>query len=575
MKRRLFYIIIILSVISVTITGVLSSLVYYEFYLNDSKEQLETIVKISANYDWDGYTAINKSASDILESSNYPIRITIVENSGNVIYDNFANYDNIENHRNRLEIIGAFKNGTGEDTRLSKTLKNNTYYYAIKLDDNTVLRLSRELSSIREMFSNIVPIILSIFLLMVYIALFVASSISKKLITPITNMTKSIDELIEDDELILQIDTYEELEPLAHKIREQKSRINEYINEIKNERDRINVITENMKEGFILLNNEKNILSINTSGKRMIGNNRFTLIKHKNIIELTRDEQILKNVDKSLSENKHIVNDIDTNRFHYRYYYSPVSEKFNKVDGLVILIEDITIQKKAELMRREFSANVSHELKTPLTTMIGFAQMIKEGLIKDTESIKKYSGMINDEGLRLIHLIEDIMRLSKIEEGIDVDYNDFVKLNDLADDICDLLTTKAEKNNIKITLNSENIGMHGNKSYISELLYNIIDNSIKYNKRNGEVYVNIYKKDKIYIEVKDSGLGIPEEHLSRIFERFYRVDKSRYRETGGTGLGLSIVKHIVELYKGNITINSKENVGTEIVITFPLKNDDD
>ncbi|MDD4780256.1 MAG: histidine kinase dimerization/phospho-acceptor domain-containing protein, partial [Tissierellia bacterium] len=546
MKKRLFYVIIILSVILVTITGVLSSYVYYEFYLNESKEQLKTIAKMLSKDDWDTFEAIHKSADNILTSSNYHIRITIVDKSGDVIFDNVANYNAIENHGNRPEIMNAFKYGTGEDTRLSRTLENDTYYYAMKLNDNRVLRLSRELSSIRKMFTNIIPIILSLFLFIICVAFIVASSISKKIIKPITNMTKSIDELIEDDELNIEIDNYEELEPLAIKIKEQKSIINEYINEIKYERDTIGIITENMKEGLILLNSEKNILSINSSGKRMVGNRKFTLKGRKNIIELTRSEQILENVDKALTKNKHIVNDMDLNRFHYRYYYSPVSETSHIVDGLVILIEDITSQKKAEIMRREFSANVSHELKTPLTTMIGFAQMIKEGLITETESIKKYCGLINNEGLRLISLIEDIIRLSKIEEEIDIDSSNFIKLNDLAYDVYNLLSSKAEKNNIKITVNSENVGMYANENYINELLYNIIENGIKYNKPNGEVIVNIYKKDKIYIVVKDTGFGIPEEHIDRIFERFYRVDKSRYKETGGTGLGLSIVKHIVE-----------------------------
>lgn len=571
MKKRVFYIIIILLVITTTVTCVISSLIYYNFYVNEAKDQIKTIVKLtSTNEDnWSDNIHIHSSVNNIIKSVNYRIRITIVDEIGNVRYDNFANYDSIENHKNRPEIEKAFNTGYGEDTRFSKTLQNDTYYYAVKLDNNTVLRLSRELSSIRNMFETMLPLLISLFFLIIVITFIVASSITKKLMKPINLITASFDDLMENDEINTQIDIYEELEPFSHKIKEQKLKINEYIAEIKYERDTIGILTENMKEGFILLNKEKNILSINASGKRMIGNKKFDLHEHKNMLELTRNEDVMKNIETSINDNKHIVYDVDYNSYHYRYYFSPVSEKGNNsVDGLMILIEDVTIEKNAEIMRREFSANVSHELKTPLTTMIGFAEMIKEGLITDSESIKKYCGMINKEGLRLITLIEDIMRLSKIEEEVEID-NSIINLKDIGNEVCELLSTKAENRNIKLFSNFENITMKANKNYINELLYNLVDNSIKYNNDCGKVEININRNNGItYIVVKDNGLGISDEHLNRIFERFYRVDKSRFKETGGTGLGLSIVKHIVEVYDGTIDIKSKENVGTEITIKF-------
>jgi len=574
MKKRVFYIIIMLLVITTTATCIISSLVYYNFYVNEAKVQLKTIVKLTNSKDnWNDDTQIQSSVNDILRTVNYKIRFTIVDKTGYVKYDSYANYETIENHVNRPEIINAFNIGFGEDTRFSKTFQKDTYYYAEKLDDNTVLRLSRELNSIRNMFKNIIPIIIIMFLLIIVISFIVASNITKKLIKPINLIAASLDDLMENDEFTPQKNIYEELEPFYHKIKEQKLKINEYIREIKYERDTIGTLTENMKEGFILINKERNILSINASGKRMIGNKNFDLHEHKNILELTRNAEVLKNIEIAINENKHIVNDVDCNRYHYRYYYSPVSEKGdNSVDGLMLLIEDVTIEKNAEIMRREFSANVSHELKTPLTTMIGFAEMIKEGLITDSESIKKYCGMINSEGLRLITLIEDIIRLSKIEEGIDLDNDSIINLKDIGNEVCKLLSTKAEKRNIKLLSNIEDVSMKANMNYINELLYNLVDNSIKYNNNFGKVEININKNNGfINIVVKDNGTGISEEHLDRIFERFYRVDKSRSKETGGTGLGLSIVKHIVEVYEGTIEIKSKENVGTEITIKFPNK----
>lgn len=575
MKKRVFYIIIILLVITTTATFILSSLVYYKFYVKEAKDQLKTIVELTSinKENWSDDIHIQSSVNNIIKSVNYEIRITIVDEIGNVMYDNFANYQTIENHRNRPEIETAFNIGYGEDTRLSKTLKNDTYYYAVKLDDSTVLRLSRELSSIRNMFKNIVPMLISLFLIIIVIAFVVASSITKKIIKPINLIAASIDDLMENDEFNPQIDIYEELEPFAYKIKAQKLKINEYISEIKYERDTIGIITENMKEGFILLNKEKNILSINASGKRMIGNEKFDLNEHKNMLELTRNTEVLKNIETAVVDNKHIVYDVDYNRHHYRYYFSPVADKENNsVDGLMILIEDVTLEKNAEIMRREFSANVSHELKTPLTTMIGFAEMIKEGLITDQESIKKYCGMINNEGLRLITLIEDIIRLSRIEEGVDIDNNSIINLKDISNEVCKLLSNKADVRNIKLLPHVENISMKANKNYINELIYNLVDNSINYNNNGGIVEININKYNGIInIIVKDNGLGISDEHLDRIFERFYRVDKSRSKGTGGTGLGLSIVKHIVEVYDGKIEIKSKKNKGTEITIKFPDK----
>lgn len=573
MKKRVSYIIIILLLITATSTCILTSLVYYKFYEKEAKDQIKTIVSLSSKNidDWNDNIHIKDAINRIVKSVNYKIRVTIVDNTGNVTYDNFAQYETLENHRNRPEIEKAFRLGFGEDTRFSNTLKNDTYYYAVKLDDNTVLRISRELRSIQNMFISVMPILVSFFLIIIIISFIVASNITKKIIKPINLIATSLDDLLETDKLNVQIDMYDELQPFAHKMREQKQKINEYIKEIEYERDTIGIITENMREGFILLNEEREILSINASAKRMIGNIKFDLHEHKNMLELTRNVEILKNVDTSLNDNKHIVYDVDCNLRHYRYYFSPVSERGNNdVDGLMILIEDVTMQKNSEIMRREFSANVSHELKTPLTTMIGFAEMIKEGLITDSDSIKKYCGMINNEGLRLITLIEDIIRLSKIEERVDIDNRSIVNLKDVSNEVFSLLNTKAKDRNVKLLSNIENVSMKVNKSYINELLYNLVDNSIKYNNDGGKVEVNINKnKGIINVVVKDSGLGIPEEHLDRIFERFYTVDKSRSKETGGTGLGLSIVKHIVEAYHGTIEIKSKENVGTEIKIKFP------
>lgn len=569
MRRRLFISILLISLISSTITCVLTTYAYYGFYVNSAKQQLITIVKLTSQPQrWDSADAVNSSVNSVLKSVNYNIRFTIIDKTGYVIHDSWK--DTIEeSHKDRPEVAEAFEKGFGEDTRYSNTISSDMYYYATKLNNDKVLRLSREISSINKVFAGLLPMLFVLFIFVLFTVYFSASKIASKILKPINEMTKYLDMLEEDSKV--QINIYEELKPLSNTIRHQKSKINEYINELKEERDTISFITENMKEGFVLLNHNMAILSINKSAKVMIGNERFELNGNKNILELTRNTEIIGNIAAVLKDNNHISQDVKTSDKHYRYYFSPVTEQ-NKtiVKGLLILIEDITIQKMAESMRSEFTANVSHELKTPLTTMIGFAEMMKEGLITDQEGIEKYSALIYKEGMRLIYLIEDLMRLSKIQENT-VSVEEIINIKEISEEVVALLNSKAEHHRVKLILNVHDVLMKANRNYINELLYNLIDNGIKYNKDSGSVNIYIYEKEGFAnIIISDTGVGIPSEHMDRIFERFYRVDKSRSKETGGTGLGLSIVKHIVELYDGTINIQSSINNGTIITIMFPI-----
>lgn len=571
MKKKLFLVIMIISVVASSLAFIFTTVIYHDFYVKDAENQIKTIAELSSDsVNWENNDKINSSINKILSAVDYNIRFTLIDLDGNVIYDSWAGNKELENHLYRPEIMQSFKNGSGEYTRYSETISSNMYYYALRTADDKVLRLSREIKSINGVFIEIVPILVVLFLGFLVFNYIVSNIFTKKLLNPIDGMIMSLDDMLEGNENV-KYEIYDEFEPLALKIREQKSNINQYVDKLKYERDTIGIITENMKEGFILVNKDKHILSINSSGKRMIGNEKFDFSQNRYIIELTRNPEILDRVEKSLNENMHLVYDMSIKQRHYRYYFSPVKERYSSsVAGLLVLIEDVTVQKNAEIMRSEFSANVSHELKTPLTTMIGFAEIIKEGLVTDLESIQRYCTMINKEGLRLISLIEDIMRLSKIEAGLDPNET-LVNVKVVSQEAMNLLKPKAEKLNVKLSLKSEDVSINANKNYISELLYNLIDNAIKYNKQNGLVDINIYSdKDNLYLTVKDTGVGISEDDQGRIFERFYRVDKSRSKETGGTGLGLSIVKHIAELYDGTIELSSEKNKGTEITVIFPL-----
>lgn len=569
MRRRIFLTILLISVITSSVASILTTYVYYNFYVKDSKQELKTIVTLAAEpRKWDSTASINSSVNSILKSVDYSIRFTIINEDGSVVYDNWKDEIN-ENHRDRPEVQGAFEEGYGEDLRHSNTLSSDMYYYAVKLNDDEVLRLSREISSINSVFAGLMPMLLMLFIIVLVIVYIAASITAKKILKPINEMTKSLDDMLEEESKV-NMKIYEEFEPLSNTIKDQKNKINEYINEIKYERDNISFITSNMKEGFILLNHNKDILSINKSGKIMIGNESFELKGNRNIFELTRSPEIIEKINDSIKENKHLIHDVETSDKCYRYYFSPVVEQNKIIKGLLILIEDITIQKKSEIMRSEFTANVSHELKTPLTTMIGFAEMIKEGLITG-DDIEKYSALIHKEGMRLISIIEDLMRLSKIQEHTQNVEEKLINIKDISEDVVNLLKSKAEDYNVKLILNADNVVLKANNNYINELLYNLIDNGIKYNKDGGSVNIKIYEKDGLAnIVISDTGVGIPPKHIDRIFERFYRVDKSRSKETGGTGLGLSIVKHIAELYDGTIDIKSSSS-GTRIMIKFPVK----
>jgi two-component system phosphate regulon sensor histidine kinase PhoR len=568
MRRRIFLTILLISLITSSIASILTTYVYYNFYVKDAKQELKTIIMLTAEpYRWDSASSINSSVNSILKSLDYSIRFTIIKEDGSVIYDNWQ--DEIkENHKDRPEVIKAFERGVGEDIRYSNTVSSDMYYYAVRLNNGEVLRLSREISSINRIFVELIPMLFVLFIFVLIVVYFAASITSKKILKPINEMTKSLDDMLEEGSKV-NMKIYEEFEPLSNTIKEQKNKINEYINELKYERDNISFITSNMKEGFILLNYNKDILSINKSAKIMIGNESFELKGSRNILELTRSTEIIEKINISIKENKHLVHDVETSDKCYRYYFSPVVEQSKTIKGLLILIEDITIQKKSEIMRSEFTANVSHELKTPLTTMIGFAEMIKEGLITG-DNIEKYSALIYKEGIRLISLIEDLMRLSKIQEHTENVEEQLINIKDISEDVVYLLSSKAENYSVKLILNANDVVMKANNNYINELLYNLIDNGIKYNKDGGSVNIKIYEEDgAANIVVIDTGVGIPPEHIDRIFERFYRVDKSRSKETGGTGLGLSIVKHITELYDGTIDIKSS-NTGTRIIVKLPV-----
>lgn len=575
MKKRIFLIFVFLSISITIICALALTKVYYDFYSNNIKSELRSEASLIRDYlqsnpdNTDYATYITKIDSEI---SPYT-RITIIDATGTVLLDTDATAETLENHLNRPEIISAQDTGSGEAVRYSDTLGKDAYYYALKIDNSAFLRLSRQLESIRTVFSGIIPYVVIIPLLLIILSLIAAGFLTKSIIKPVNRIAESLDNTSEEqNNSLYDIPIYDELLPFIRKIREQKERINQQIITLKAERDTISDISANMREGLILLDQNKRIVSINNSSCLMLNINPGNNHIGETISKLTRNVELLNSIDHTLTQNKE-YSFTDENRGHYlRYYISPVDiASHERAAGVMILILDVTQEIKAEKIRQDFAANVSHELKTPLTSISGYAEMISGGMIKNEADIKKSAAAIQKEAGRLQILINEIMRLSEIESGlIDQDTMTQIYLPDLLSETIPSLTPSMEAKKIHIDYTSEEISIKANRQMVSELLYNLIDNAIKYNKEGGRISVSIEKKDGFaQIIVSDTGIGIDPQYQDRIFERFYRVDKSRSKQSGGTGLGLSIVKHIVEYHHGKIRLESTIGQGTTITVDLP------
>lgn len=562
MKKRIQLSIFFTAFISTLIVSIITVYVFYGFFVNQAKHELKnscTILKDSINMISDNESYL----VNVKQAAKY-MRLTLVSPDGTVTFDSKSNYEKMDNHFNREEIKIAREKGFGESVRHSNTIGKNTIYYAFLLSDGYILRCSQDLDDITSVFLNIIPLIIGITILLIFISLFIAKVMTRNLIKPVLEATKQISN---DDKLISIEKSYDELQPFINKLTEQKLKIKQQIKILQRERDTINAITENMQEGLIVINLEQKILSANKSAINLLnGSFAFSYIG-KPIISLISEEKLISKINNVLNKGESVDKIISKHEKEVRLFINPVYEN-EKIKGAIIILLDITQINKAEKIRREFSANVSHELKTPLTSISGFAEMIESGIVSNEKDIIKFTGNIHKEATRLLTLIEDIIRLTEIEDNLQTMFED-VDLLKICQESIESLSFLAEKKGITIQIDGEKSIIKANKSMIYELLYNLIDNAIKYNKQNGKVLITIKKEDnETCLIVEDTGIGIEKEHLDRIFERFYRVDKSRSKQNGGTGLGLSIVKHIVSNHNAKLFIESEFQKGTKITITF-------
>ena len=500
---------------------------------------------------------IEAQGQEFLEQiKNTDSRITYMDETGTVLFDNEADPSEMENHENREEVQEALSKGRGSAVRMSDTLSQNTVYYALRLSDNSVIRVSSTQYSIFALILQLVQPTLCIIFVMLILAGIFASRIAGKIVEPINELNL---EKPEENEV------YEEVAPLLSKINRQNRQIRTQLEEARRSQEEFSIITENMQEGLLVIDPYTMILSGNSSAWKIFQVSQSLV--GQSVYSLDRDEEFRKVIEEVLA-GKHGNTLLRLDQEFVQLIANPV-EREGKTVGAVLLLMNETEKVQRENLRREFSANVSHELKTPLTSISGFAEIIQDGFVKE-EDIKKFAGRIYREAQRLIRLVEDTIKISQLDEGENPYEWENTDLYLIAKNVCSNLKEIAEKKDVHLYIDGERMVCRTVRPILEEVLYNLCDNGIKYNKQNGTVTISLIDLgDDIQIAVEDNGIGIPREDRNRVFERFYRVDKSHSKEIGGTGLGLSIVKHGVGLLGGTLGMISEENKGTRITVTLP------
>ena len=517
-------------------------------------KQISTELEKEASYVAQG---VELSGVEYLKKLNGKnARITLIDQDGSVLYDSQAEASSMENHGDREEVEEAAETGKGEAVRMSETLSEKTIYYALRLEDGRILRVSSTQYSVLALVYQLIVPVLWILLLMIILSGAFAFRLSKKVVEPVNNLDL---EHPEENEI------YEEVAPLLSRMYKQNKEIKNQIDTARRQQEEFSIITENMQEGLVVIDRYTMILSGNSSVWKLFHVNEPK--SGESVYVLNRSEEFQSIIDKAL-DGKHneAVLKVDGSDIHV--IANPVMRE-NQVEGVVLLLVNVTEKLEREKLRREFSANVSHELKTPLTSISGFAEIIQDGYVKE-EDIRTFAGRIYKEAQRLITLVEDVIRISQLDEG-EVPYERTeTDLYETAKNVFGTLSEAAKKQDVHLYIEGDRIKLHTVPNILEEVLFNLCDNAIKYNKQGGSVCIRLTENEEnVCISVQDNGVGIPKEDQSRVFERFYRVDKSHSKEIGGTGLGLSIVKHGVSFLGGEVELESAPEQGTEVSVKFP------
>ena len=535
-----------LGVLLVTLFMVVGLL--YGYFTQVQKEQLQTETALAAQ----GVSLEGQDYFNELKMSN--VRITWVDNQGKVLYDNESDAQIMDNHANREEIKEALKDGYGESVRYSKTLTTQSLYSAQRLDNGTVIRLSVTRHSISVLLFRMFQPLFLILVLAFLLSLWLSHSIAKSIVLPLNRL--DLDHPLEND-------AYEEISPLLRRIARHQKEVTEREVLLEQRQSEFDTIISKIKEGMILLDNNCRIISINQAAQDILQTDQTCL--GKDMLQILRNLSLNNWLEKGLQGRKQ-EGILQLDDAHYKVMVRPIQSE-DKVTGLAILFFDVTDQLQAEQLRREFTANVSHELKTPLHLISGYSEMLASDVVAQKD-VPQFAEKIHSESQRMIQLVEDIIKLSHLDESEELAMEP-VNLYQISEEVLDSLSAKANERHINLHLLGEPAYITGNHALIHSLIYNLCDNAIIYNRDKGDVTVNVTSnKDNIVLTVQDTGVGIAKDEQERIFERFYRVDKSRSKKLGGTGLGLSIVKHAVNQHHADIKVESQLGLGTKMTVTF-------
>ncbi len=548
MTKKIFRSIFTVALVVLLASMGIATSFLYDYFNSSQVKQLKAELSLVAD-------TVNEVGVEYFENFDSSVfRFTVVNIDGTVLYDTQADPTGMENHADREEIGEAFKYGTGSSARYSSTLTEKTFYEAIRLENGDVLRISIRRLTVGGLFIKMLPAICAIIIFAAVVATVLSLTMAKKATEPLLQL--DLDNPTDNT-------TYEELTPILTKLHKQHNQIKTQMETLRRKSDEFEQIVSSMNEGLVLLDEHGMVLSMNAAAKKIFAVKKD--VKGSDFLLVDRTSKMSKAIWNALGGIRSEYTE-ERNGSEYQFTVNSI-ELDGKVLGAVILVFDISDRAFAERNRQEFTANVTHELKTPLQSIIGSAELLENGLVKP-EDTKRFVGNIRKEATRLVSLINDIIRLSQLDENSEP-ATETVELTEVAKEVVEVLTISASKRNIALSIEGEPCNIYGVRRYIYEIIYNLCDNAIRYNVDGGRVEIKIGKDNgRAVVTLKDTGIGIAPEHQNRIFERFYRVDKSHSKETGGTGLGLSIVKHAVQYHGGKVTLDSELGKGTTVTVEF-------
>jgi two-component system phosphate regulon sensor histidine kinase PhoR len=550
MTKKIFKGIFFVSCVTLLASIILIMGVLYEYFSNRMISELRS----AANY---LSSAVELNGADYLNNISITDgdRITWIDADGTVLFDSDTDASSMENHADREEFQEALASGSGSSSRYSSTLSEKTVYYSQRLDDGTVIRVSSTHYTVWVLLLSILQFIIIVLIIAIVLSGILAAATSKRILKPINNIDLNHPDIDEK---------YEEFAPLLSRLNHQNMMIENQMAELARQQEEFKTITENMSEGLLIVDQKTDVLSYNSAALHMLGAEKPA--GTVSALTLNRSAAFRTAIEESLS-GTHSIQNMSTGNMYCQIIANPVYHS-GKVSGAVIVLLDVTEKEQLEQMRREFTANVSHELKTPLTSIYGMSELLTSGDM-NKEDAADFAKSIHDESGRLISLVNDILKLSQLDEGLVHGPLVSVDLYETCKNVLEHLKSAAAVNHISLELSGEHAKVQGIPTVIEEMVYNLCDNAIKYNRPAGCVRIDVTEDGgHARLTVSDTGIGIPKEHLSRVTERFYRVDKSHSKKIGGTGLGLSIVKHAAAFHHAKLQIESTEDKGTTVTVCF-------